>query len=125
MTSMSGASDHPVHFHGNFDGPRGRAHASAAECSRRPERYESIFTSCLVEFGKWPFPFGCCKFQFFKSRLLYDSTKDLMNPKTMRLCQRQVAFLVPDVSLLRSVVIQKQFCLNKMRHFSSGIRTAI
>ena len=44
MTSMSGASDHPVHFHGNFDGPRGHAHAQAlgrrvaSRCGRAPAR---------------------------------------------------------------------------------------
>ena len=46
-------------------------------------------------------------------------------PETMRLCHCQEALLVPDVSLLRSLVIPKQFCLNKMRPFSFGISTAI
>ena len=51
--------------------------------------------------------------------------KELGRSETMRLCQRQVALLVLDVSLLHSLVIQKPFCLNKMRHFSSWISTAL
>ena len=43
----------------------------------------------------------------------------------MRLCHCQVALLVPYVSLLHSLIVQKQFCLNKMKHFSSGISAAI
>ena len=43
----------------------------------------------------------------------------------MGLYQHQVALLVPGVRVLRFLVNQKQFCLSKMRLYSSWLSTAI